>query len=336
MNGPKVEPSGSLNPALYFEIRLHEASENLVELHVQNISHGSGNPSPIVGFTGSVYGPVSKRSRTLPTHYTLMPERAAGRPQQLAYASIPEPCYWNTERPVLYSVQFDIEYADGSIADWGRATGLRRLEVHGSSLLQDRKRTVLRGAVAHGASELEIMTAQKTWSALLVPEPSLARLRDANELGVNLAVDLRGVLGDLSAWLLDLTWHPSVAAVLVDRNADVSLKPSRLLLCEALDAAADSPDKIAPWADLIAFELEPGQRPPLWAKGCRKPIIAIRRGRPCDDLSYARRAADLMQAELAPDFDLAGYFAADAGQQEHQVQVMMRSHGLVGQFKPRD
>ena len=65
---------------------------------------------------------------------------------------------------------------------------------------------------------------------------------------------------------------------------------------------------VAAAADVIAVELAEGDRPPAWIAKVSKPVIAIRRGRVYADFFEARAACDRLQAELAPDFNLAGYF----------------------------
>jgi hypothetical protein len=315
--------SSVINPAPFLEVSLREATEHSVQLVIRNVPHGSRDSTPIVRFSGTVYGPVLKRpySRTLPAKYTLMPKREGDSPQREAVATIPDPCYWAPDSPMHYAVQLDLELADGAKLDWGRSTGLRRLEAHGPSLYSNGKRIVLRGSTVGSIGEAEIQTAQRTHSTLLIHEPSVARLRDANELGVNLIVDLRGIRGDLTAWLIDLTWHPSAAIVVLDDDAEVSYRPERLLYAQSINVARSSPQSIATWADVLAFELGPGDRPPGWVATCGKPIIAIRRGQPYADIYYARRVADYMQAELAPQHDLSGYIAAEFTSRDDEQRV---------------
>jgi hypothetical protein len=159
--------------------------------------------------------------------------------------------------------------------------------------------------------EAQMRTAQDLRSTLLIREASWGWLRDANGLGVNTIVDLRGFAGDLTKQLVELTWHPSVVLVMLDHQAEAPYKPERLLYCQAINAGRPSPEIVAAWADILAFELNLTERLPDWGESTGKPMIAIRRGRPYADIRHARQVADLMQAELAPEHDLAGYIAAD-------------------------
>jgi hypothetical protein len=74
-------------------------------------------------------------------------------------------------------------------------------------------------------------------------------------------------------------------------------------------AEAPDPKDVEAAADVVAVELAAEERPPSWMASLGKPVIAIRRGGAYANLHEARAACDRLQAELAPEFDLAGYFA---------------------------
>jgi hypothetical protein len=304
--------SNVIDPARFLEVSLREATEHSVQLVVRNVPHGSRDPSPIVGFSGTVYGPVLQRSqgRTLPTRYPLTSNGGAAGERLSAVATIPDPCYWSPDSPLHYILQLELQWADGK-SEWPRPTGFRRLEAHGRSLYINGTRSVLRGSVVGAIDEAQMRTAQNSRSTLLIREASWSWLRDANGLGVNMIVDLRGVSGDLTEHLVELTWHPSVVVVILDDQSEAQYKPERLLYCQAINAGRSSPEIVAAWANLLAFELDLTERLPDWGASSGKPMIAIRRGRPYADIRHARQVADLMQAELAPEHDLAGYIAAD-------------------------
>jgi hypothetical protein len=59
--------------------------------------------------------------------------------------------------------------------------------------------------------------------------------------------------------------------------------------------------------DAFAVELNPGDRPPAWLATCDKPVMAIRKNI-ASEIPTGRTGCDRLQAELAPKFDLAGYF----------------------------
>jgi hypothetical protein len=182
-------------------------------------------------------------------------------------------------------------------------------------------RSVLRGSVVGALDDVQVRAAKSTHSTLLIREANGSWLRDANGLGVNVIVDLRGISGDLTEQLVELTWHPSVVVVILDQESEASYKPERLLYCQAINAGRSSPEIVAAWADILAFELDLTERLPDWGTNFGKPMIAIRRGQPYTDIQFGRCVADLMQAALAPDHDLAGYMAAQSESQEDERRV---------------
>ena len=66
-------------------------------------------------------------------------------------------------------------------------------------------------------------------------------------------------------------------------------------------------EAVADTCQAIIVELQSDQRPPTSLATLNKPMIAIRRGVAFNNLHEARAACDRLQAELAPEFDLAGY-----------------------------
>ena len=76
----------------------------------------------------------------------------------------------------------------------------------------------------------------------------------------------------------------------------------------AQDVYTGKPDVAAERAPLLAIELGPAERPPVWLAHCGRPVLAIRRGADSAQAGDVRRRCDLLQAELAPEFDFAGYF----------------------------
>ena len=126
-----------------------------------------------------------------------------------------------------------------------------------------------------------------------------------------LIADLRGIRQSLGVRLRQLAWHPSVLAVLADDAAELADAPPSLVLGCAVTATLPAAGDVIPkWAHVIAVELSAGERPPARLAHCGKPVIAVRRGASYADVHEARAACDRLQADLAPQFDLAGYFVA--------------------------
>lgn len=149
--------------------------------------------------------------------------------------------------------------------------------------------------------------------AMLVTRPDDAFCEEAGRIGGALVVDLRGQISNWTTALRRFAWFPAVMLVLVDDDAPSPLDGvgSSLVAANVIDAES-GPDRLArqPWVSVLAVELEPDQRPPAWVAVCGKPVIAIRRGVSYADFHEARAACDRLQADLAPEFNLAGYFVA--------------------------
>ncbi|MCH8839863.1 MAG: hypothetical protein IH831_04155 [Planctomycetes bacterium] len=272
------------------EVFTHRATESEVLVEICDMSQGQ-----IRAFQGQLRGPHCERAHTLPATF-----QTSHREPLLVI----DPCYWTPQLPMLYDVELALELADGTTAAWKHTVGLRRWEIDGRNLLQERKRIVLRGAVTTNFRAEDLSAAVAAEVALVVRDPSEAFLQRASELGVPLVIDLRGHEGNLSPKLLSYAWQPAVALVLLDTG--VPHKPHAIKTGCVVQSACVFAE--APWADIIAIELSETERPPDWAATCDKPVIAIRRQGAYAELSQARHGCDRLQAELAPQFDLAGYF----------------------------
>ena len=272
------------------EIFTHRATESEVLVEMCDMSQGR-----IRAFQGQLRGPHCERAHTLPATF-----QTSHREPLLVI----DPCYWTPQLPMLYDVQLALELADGSTAEWKHTVGLRRWEIDGRNLLRERKRIVLRAAVTTNFRAEDLSAAVAAEVALVVCDPSEAFLQWASELGVPLVVDLRGEEGNLSPKLLSYAWQPAIELVLLDKG--VPNKPHAVKLGHVIQPACVFAE--APWADVIVIELSETERPPAWAATCDKPVIAIRSQGAYAELSQARHGCDRLQAELAPQFDLAGYF----------------------------
>jgi hypothetical protein len=277
-------------------------TDSEVRVHLSDMSQGQFR-----AFHGSLRGPRCGKAKTLPADFVV--DRCECKPNasQSTSCLVTEPCYWTFELPMLYDVTLQLELSDGNTATWRQAIGLRRWEIHGRDFFLEGKRVVLRGAVVDECVADLLPQAAEAEIALVVREPGDDFLERASELGVPLVVDLRGFAGPLTQRLLRYAWHPAVVLVLMDDEVEGGYhQPPSVRVGYVCDAARGlaQPD----WADVIVFELAPGQRPPAWAATCAKPVIAIRRPGPYAELAEARRGCDRLQAELAPQFDLAGYF----------------------------
>jgi hypothetical protein len=172
-------------------------------------------------------------------------------------------------------------------------------------------RTVLRGAAAPADDTAVLQVARDHEASLLVATPSDDFCREASRLGVGLVADVRAADGDASRELQRLSQHASVLIVLCDRCLGLPAGPSLSRPLLAVTILADMEEAIADaatWAEVVVLELRPEEHPPAWVAEYGRPVIAVRRAIDFADVGRARNACDRLQAELAPEFDLAGYF----------------------------
>jgi len=258
--------------------------------------------------SATLYGPTCAYARTLPTQFELTPPGAGARCEMLVL----DPCYWTPALPFLYELALRWRDSEGKQHEERRSIGLRRLSPRGSSLYWEGKRIVLRGAHADSLRPEMVSDARAAEVTLIVPNPSGAQCELADLHGIPIVADLRE-LGPVFDEALRLARHPAVVMILFDGGQADAFDAVRMPQGSMIAVAAYADDsRTASQAPLgsqvVAVELAADSRPPSWLRGSGKPAIAIRRGQTYADLQAARAACDRLQAELAPEFDLAGYF----------------------------
>ena len=257
-----------------------------------------------------LHGPVCAFARTLPS---VVPARVSHDGRGVEFL-VTEPCYWTPQLPFLYDLRLRTQDAEGTIRELDRSVGLRRLIAHGRNLRLNGERIVLRGTCCEQLEPSRLAEARAAETALLTRYPDDELYHAAANTGVFLVADATSGSAELIRVLRALSWQPAVSLVLLNRDQIVedhtrAVQRMNLLLAQRIrlgETASESP--IAAAADVIAVELAEGDRPPAWMAKVAKPVIAIRRGRVYADLYEARAACDRLQAELAPEFNLAGYF----------------------------
>lgn len=283
------------------DVFTHRATESEVLVEICDMSQGR-----IRAFQAELHGPYCERAQTLRTTFRAERCQCEEKVSHFTTLLVTDPCYWTPQLPQLYDLQLALELADGTTTEWKHTIGLRRWEIEGRNLFRERKRTVVRGVTVADLCVENLQAAVKAEVALVVRDPSKAFLQRASELGVPLVVDLRGVYSNISHKLLSYAWQPAVVLALPDlRSVDFHYQP-RAVKTGCVIHAADSFDDDS-WADVIVIELNEAERPPDWAATCQQPVIAIRCQEAYADLQQARRGCDRLQADLAPQFDLAGY-----------------------------
>ncbi|NOZ41468.1 MAG: hypothetical protein GXP24_14765 [Planctomycetes bacterium] len=280
----------------------YSPTEHQVNFALCDMSQGR-----LASFGGNLIGPHCQYARTLPATFSIPPCEGLPDVSNRTQKIITDPCYWTPQLPYLYTFEGEMKLADGSEQSWSHTVGFRRWEVEGRNLRLERRRVVLRGVVVDESS-VDLAAAHDAEVTLVVKEPSNSFLQQASECGVMVIADLYNVDTVLTPRLLSLAWHPSVALVL--QNEIYGYLPPALIPGHRVHANAQLvPESIAhDWASVILVELNAGERPPAWLANTKKPVIVIRRGEDYADFTAARAACDRLQAELAPEFDLAGYF----------------------------
>lgn len=262
-------------------------------------------------FSGKLHGPHCKYSRTLPSTISLPECVCKPDSSELTQQKVTDPCYWTPQMPFLYNLELEIVFQNGDKASLSETIGFRRWETCKKNLLLERKRTVLRGVWVRDEAEVDLAAAHEAELAVAVHDPSKQFLQQASELGVMVIADLRIEDQQLTQRLLSLTWQPSVAMVLP--NDAISYVPhAQMMASYSYPAHKLSPEKVNSDLQFSVWTVDIGsdEKMPTHLQAVEMPMLALRRGVEFSDWHEARAACDRLQADLAPEFDLAGYFVA--------------------------
>jgi len=269
--------------------------------------------SRIVEISGTLSGPRCEFSRTLPAEMASKPIPPSASVRCATEIILLEPCYWTPALPFLYDLRFEVQTEEGASHQLTVELGLRRWSCAGQSFRLESRRKVLRGMRVKSMAPAELPAARAAETALVVDCPTQELCNEASRLGVILIADLRTTDKSLQEKIARLEWSPAVFLALVSQEQlkDPSLEvrkghQSMLTLC--LSASDTEADRALLGAEAVAVELGPSEGPLSWLAEYQRPVIAIRHGESYSELNTTRAACDRLQAELAPEFDLAGYF----------------------------
>ncbi len=282
-----------------------DATDGAAELVLVDISPSHRR---LVAFRGKLEGPFCVRARTLRTVY---PIESTHAPHEIlsAVALVTDPCYWTPELPFIYELTFTCEFADGSTEEIQDSLGLRRWQTRGASFFMNGKRVVLRGAV-RDSEDVDWQASVRAETALVVPASPAAPLSEASRLGVPAIVDFRGALTDPYMQMREFAWEPSVVAAIFAESDESLARVGWPPVAVAAAADVQAAERLQASDRVLVAELNGVDKPPAWSAFSDRPVIAIRRGVSYADFHEARAACDRLQADLAPAFDLAGYFVA--------------------------
>lgn len=255
--------------------------------------------SSIAEITGTLRGPYCEFAKTLTADFALKPSNAGS-----VEVLVIEPCYWTPQLPFWYDLRLKLRMQDGSEREELLPAGIKRFYCEGRNFRLESKRIVLRGLRLHSPTKNDLQQARECETALVVENPTAEVCHAASRLGVPLVVDLRNSTGPFDETISMLEWYPAVMLVLVSVEQSPASSLRRNFVAVCVNAKEQQPN-----VECAAFavELTSGERPPSWLATCGKPVIAIRKDA-TSEISTARAGCDSLQAELTPEFDLAGYF----------------------------
>jgi hypothetical protein len=280
-------------------VQLSEATESSVRVTLV----ASGD----VDLSGAweLYGPRCEYGRTLASTF-----RNRVTSEGSVEFLVTEPCYWSPTMPFLYELRRTGELGDGEI----HSLGLRQLIAHGRNLRLGGERVVLRGA---GCNRLDASSASRAHAAecsVALSSMDEFEFSEASRLGAFVLLDATRFDGDLVALLERCSWQPAAAILALSRERlelarELPCGASGIVLAQRFDLLdGGDANSMTNGLGAIVAALDDGKRPPPWMATCGRPVVAIRRGGTYANFEQARAGCDRLQAELSPEFDLAGYF----------------------------
>jgi hypothetical protein len=258
---------------------------------------------------GRVIGPRCEFARTLPA--TIALQSVPWTSGMKCVATVPDPCFWTPDLPMLYDVRVELR-RDGELVDLvERPLAIRALVPRGRDLFLGAKRWVIRGARQSAAPDSPLSAWCEAGAAMLVDNLDEKLADEAARLGVPLVAMIRAKSTDsVTAELQRLARFPAVIIAAIDAAADLpgdiglaAIDIRRAAYCRA-EAV---PPALPVWACMLLCESADAGAIARAAAGRDYPVIALRPIGQAVDIAIARAACDKLQADLAPQVDLAGY-----------------------------
>lgn len=258
--------------------------------------------------SGTLTGPDCRYAKTLPTRVKFT-DSGAG-PTLLARAILPDPCGWTPELPFLYRANIELRCRGELLASVERIYGIRRLGVRGKSFYLEGRRTVLRIIHHYRREGTPLEEWRESGSAIFLSVDNDELLTQCSLDGVMVIPTFAGKGTDAVAWLRHIAQFPAVGAsfIMTDDELPETIRDAapNMLLVELLCGHSPLPPKH--WAH-AAVVFPGGETQAIFAPLIDLPMIAVDVVPPIPYGSFreARAAADLLQRELAPIRDFAGY-----------------------------
>lgn len=278
--------------------------------------------------TATLSGPENLLAATLPIAQTLAPavDNAHAADDALFLAAVlPDPSYWLTDSPARYRVDCELRRHGELVAQESRELGICPVAAQGKNLFIAGKRAVARGAVFSPATINELQSAgdaAELWQTLreermsiVLNECRAGLLAAASIQGVSVVADLRSFCGaDLMERLEEFSRFPATLAALLPAALDSSLAaPLRSLkqvnrVLRVVDAAELAASEVPAWAQAALVAADDASYFSQAIESIVRPIFTQRRAeQPFAAPTAARRACELLQRDLTPYGDFAGY-----------------------------
>jgi hypothetical protein len=212
---------------------------------------------------------------------------------------------------MLYDVHVELRHGDAIVESVDRPLAIRMFRAQGRSLMFSGRRWVLRGVRRCKSPDSPITAWRDAGAAMLVETPNYTRATEAARLGVPLVVKIREtILADVELQLRRFAHWPEVVVVAIGAAADLPDDIGRSvnsILLAAHCSAESAPAALPGWASVMLCESTDAAELARAVTGRDYPVIAMRPLEPSTDIAAARAACDKLQADLAPQADLAGY-----------------------------
>jgi len=292
---------------------------NQLQLHIGSTSQAAArvyftvlDNAKITSASGKLRGPYCKYARTLPAEFPVQLSTHPANQQTIAESLVIDPCYWSPTLPYTYEIELQLQLESGQEISHQGTLGMRQWHCRQENLYLDSRRTVLRGYRVHDFCEETVQQARKQESSLLIEPDDLTTYEAADSLGVGLMIDLRNTDESLHDQLHNLNWSPAALIAMVNAEQisqlDKPLLPQQFLLAQSLTSRSTIAEIEKTRADILVVGLDEDERPPSWTANVEQPVIAIRSGVSENQCLQPRRSCETLQADLAPEFNLAGYF----------------------------
>jgi hypothetical protein len=258
-----------------------------------------------LSLSGQVRGPRCLHAQTLPLTVPLI-DLGSG-PTLLARAVIPEPSFWSPDVPSIYDVTVQLHRGTQPIAAARREIGLRSLGARNRHLVLEGKTWVLRGVSAASTTA----TLPRLWrdnsASYVTADSSPESLDEASQWGA-LAVVFIAEQGDSAVHRLgQLAQYPAAAMAVIEElpnDFKKSAVAANVLLAERMTRQRTT---LSQWADLVILSTDDPDFLLTAATAIQRPIIVCRPLAHPLELPLARLQCDVLQRDLAPISQFAGY-----------------------------